>query len=89
MCLTITAQCKRDMRRAQRRGKDLGKFQDVVKELLAQRPLDVRHRPHRLSGAMSGYWECHIEPDWLLIWDPTDGDELILLRTGSHADLFD
>ena len=74
MCLTITAQCKRDMRRAQRRGKDLGKFQDVVKELLAQCPLHVRHRSHRLSGAMSGYWECHIEPDWLLIWDPTDGD---------------
>ena len=44
-------------------------------------------RPHRLSGQWSESWECHIEPDWLLIWNYRD-DALILVRLGSHADLF-
>jgi mRNA interferase YafQ len=47
----------------------------------------VRYRPHRLSGNWNRFWECHIEPDWLLIWDE-DETALILVRTGTHADLF-
>lgn len=50
--------------------------------------LEVRYCNHRLTGNWSDYWECHIEPDWLLIYRITETD-LILVRTGSHSDLFD
>ena len=87
MRLLTTSRFERDLRRATKRGKDLDKLWEIVDQLLAERPLDPHHRPHRLSGAWSRAWECHIEPDWLLIWNLDDSD-LILVRTGSHADLF-
>ena len=52
-----------------------------------EQPLEARHRPHRLSGNWSGAWECHLEPDWLLIWTQ-EADVLVLTRTGTHSDLF-
>ncbi len=88
MRLLTTAQFKRDVRRAAKRGKDLDQLWDVVDRLLSKHPLETRSRPHRLSGRWSRCWECHISPDWLLIWDQED-DALILVRTGSHTDLFD
>ena len=88
MCLLTTTQFNRDLRLAKRRGRDLDKLWSVVERLLSEHLLDPRNRPHRLSGEWSSCWECHIEPDWLLIWDPRD-DALILVRTGSHADLFE
>ena len=89
MRLLTTTQFKKDLRRAKRRGKKLNKLWSVVERLLSERPLDPRNRPHRLIGEWSRRWECHIEPDWLLIWDSKDEDALILVRTGSHSDLFD
>ena len=59
----------------------------VVDRLLAEQPLDPRNRAHRLSGEWSRSWECHIEPDWLLIWHVGEND-LVLARTGTHSDLF-
>ena len=59
-----------------------------LERLLSNQPLDPRHRKHRLTGDWSPCWECHIEPDWLLVWDQGD-DALILVRTGTHTDLFD
>jgi mRNA interferase YafQ len=57
-------------------------------ELLAEQgSVPQAYRPHKLSGAWSGVWECHIEPDWLLIYTVTD-EEVLLIRTGSHIDLF-
>ena len=89
MRLLTTTQFKRDLRRAKRRGRDLDRLWTIVERLLSEQALDSRNRPHRLSAEWSRCWECHIEPDWLLIWDPRNGDALILVRTGSHADLFD
>ena len=89
MRLLTTTQFKKDLRRARRRGKDLEKLWSVVEQLLSRRSLDPRNRPHRLSGEWSRCWECHIEPDWLLIWDAQHEDALVLVRTGSHSDLFD
>ena len=87
MRLTSTARFARDVRRATRHGKDLGKLWGVVEALQSGVKLAACHRPHRLSDRWSEHWECHIEPDWLLIW--TYGDKtLILVRTGTHADLF-
>ncbi|MBM3569145.1 MAG: type II toxin-antitoxin system YafQ family toxin [Alphaproteobacteria bacterium] len=56
--------------------------------LLRGAALEPRHRRHRLSGQWRSHWECHVEPDWLLIWLESDG-ELILVRTGTHSDLFE
>ncbi|HWZ04621.1 MAG TPA: type II toxin-antitoxin system YafQ family toxin [Mucilaginibacter sp.] len=51
--------------------------------------LEKKHRPHKLSGDYKGYWECHVKPDLLLIWDENEQINLLeLVRTGSHADLF-
>ena len=88
MRLLTTTRFERDLKRAGRRGKDLNALWRVVERLLSRQPLDPRHRPHRLSGEWSVCWECHLEPDWLLIWDQRP-DVLILVRTGTHADLFD
>ena len=87
MHLRTTSQFKRDARRIQRRGKDLAKLRSVVERISRNEPLDPRHRPHRWAGGMAGAWECHIEPDWLLVWKQTD-DAAILVRTGTHSDIF-
>ena len=89
MRLLTTTQFKKDLRRAKRRGKNLDKLWDIVERLLSKQTLEPRNRQHRLSGQWSHCWECHIEPDWLLIWDQRQVDALILIRTGSHTDLFD
>ena len=63
----------------------------VVKTLLNDRPLDQKHRDHALSGEYEGARECHVEPDWLLIYDEAGGlktGTLTLIRTGSHSELF-
>ena len=87
MRLQTTRRLEKDLRLAGKRGKDLDKLWQVVERLLAGEPLDPRNRAHRLSGDWSRAWECHIEPDWLLVWH-VDDDALILVRTGTHADLF-
>jgi len=87
MRLLTTKRFERDLRLCKRRGKDLDKLWAIVDRLLAEQPLDSRHRVHRLSGEWSQAWECHIEPDWLLIWH-ADEDVLVLARTGTHSDLF-
>lgn len=78
---------ERDLKRMLRRGKEQSKLVALVARLQAGEPLDPRHRPHALLGAWQPYRECHIEPDWLLIYEVTD-DAVYLLRTGTHADLF-
>ncbi|MCC7167809.1 MAG: type II toxin-antitoxin system YafQ family toxin [Rhodospirillales bacterium] len=83
-----TGRFERDLKRAGKRGKRLDKLWAVVERLLKGDRLDARHRVHRLSGAWAPFLECHVEPDWLLIWHD-DGDHLTLIRTGPHADLFD
>ncbi len=88
MRLLTTKRFERDLKRARSRGEDLGKLWPVVDRLLNERSLEARHRPHRLSGVWSGSWQCHIEPDWLLIWNRNE-DALVLVRTGTHSDLFE
>ncbi|MCE2453835.1 MAG: type II toxin-antitoxin system YafQ family toxin [Nitrospinae bacterium] len=82
-----SSQFKRDVRRARRRGKDLTKLRELLNSLIRQEPLRARNLDHPLRGVWRGYREAHIEPDWLLIYRIT-GNELRLVRTGSHSDLF-
>ena len=85
--LLTTTKFKKDLRKVRKRGKDIGKLRSVVEKLIASQPLDRGNNPHRLSGDWSSYWECHIEPDWLLVWDE-DEESVTLMRTGTHSDLF-
>jgi mRNA interferase YafQ len=87
MRLTQTGQFKKDIERLQKRGKDLAKIKAVINLLLRKAPLPPRNRDHQLGGNWSGHRDCHIEPDWILIYK-TLGDELRLERTGTHSDLF-
>ena len=83
-----TSQFKQDARRMERRGKDFGLFKEIVRNLIAEQALDLKYRDHALLGQYQGTRECHIEPDWLLVYELTQ-QEVVLIRTGSHADLFD
>jgi mRNA interferase YafQ len=85
--LRRTTQFKRDVRRMEKRGKQFSEFRRVIERIAVGEPLDSRHRDHPLLGGYAGTRECHIEPDWLLIYERTD-TELILIRTGTHVDLF-
>ena len=82
-----STQFKRDVRRAEKRGKNLAKLRELVAALIQQKPLFARYLDHPLRGTWKDYWEAHIEPNWLLIYR-VKGDELHLVRTGSHSDLF-
>ena len=68
-------------------GKDTNKLIKVIECLKDNVPLDKKCMPHKLSGKYSEYWECHIEPDWLLIYKQEEG-VLTLLRLGTYSDLF-
>jgi len=70
-----------------KRGYDLAKFRAVLNLLREDKPLPTRCRPHKLGGNYKGKWECHIEPDWLLIYQ-YDDKSVYLLGTGTHSDLF-
>ena len=87
MRLLTTKRFERDFRRSRRRSKNLDKRWAVVDLLLREQPLAPHNRAHRLAGDWSGAWECHIEADWLLIWQRDEGS-LTLVRTGTHSDLF-
>ena len=78
---------RKDVRRARKRGYDLQKLNAIIRKLQAGEPLPAANRPHPLRGDWKGYWDCHVEPDWLLIYKVTD-DEVRLARTGTHSDLF-
>ena len=87
LLLRQSTRFRRDVKRQLRKGVDLSKLEAVVEILVFQQPLEDRYRDHPLIGNWKGYRECHIQPDWLLIYRTTD-DELQLARTGSHVDLF-
>jgi len=87
MKLSQTAQFKRDMKRQIKRGKDQRKLVKLVELLLSSHSLPAPYRDHPLKGTWKGRRDCHVEPDWILIYRKTQ-HELLLERTGSHSDLF-
>lgn len=84
-----TNRFKRDLKIIQRRGYDIRLLTEVIKKLAAGERLAEKHRDHALSGVLSKYRECHVTPDWLLIYK-LENDILILTltRTGTHSDIF-
>ena len=82
-----TAQFERDVKRALRRGKDGNKLAEVIALLIADQPLPPKVRDHPLKGEWAHHRDCHIEPDWILIYE-VESTLVTLVRTGTHADLF-
>lgn len=89
LTLRTTAQFRRDYKLAKKRGLDVGLLEAVIQTLTEEMPLEPKHHDHALSGSYAGFRECHIEPDWLLVYR-VDKALLVLTaaRTGSHSDLF-
>lgn len=90
MLQTITTtQFEKDLKLTIKRGKNLKKLRDVMDKLLRQEKLEPKHRDHWLTGNYSNRRECHLEPDWLLIYKPVlEKNAIIFERTGTHSDLF-
>ena len=78
---------KRDIKRLGKQGRDLSEIQTVIKTLVAEKLLGSKYKDHKLTGGWKAHRECHIKPDWLLIYR-IDQDVLELVRTGSYAELF-
>ncbi|OPZ74891.1 MAG: mRNA interferase YafQ [Verrucomicrobia bacterium ADurb.Bin474] len=87
MRLTQTAQFKKDLKNQVKRGKDLEKVLEVIRILMEGRELPEKYRDHPLRGRWTNRRDCHLEPDWILIYKITL-EELRLERTGTHSDLF-
>jgi len=85
--ILTTGRFEKDVKLAIKRGLDQERLWSLVEQLAHGQRLAPRYRPHRLGGDWQNCSECHIAPDWLLIWRE-DETQLILLRTGSHSDLF-
>lgn len=85
--LSQTKQFAKDLKRMAKRGKDLNKLKNVVSHLVKVQPLDASCRDHALTGNWKPSRDCHIEPDWILIYT-IDDENVRLERTGTHSDLF-
>ena len=84
-----TNRFKKDLKRCVKRGRDIDKIIESVKLLEANGQLPAKYKPHKLVGDRQGQWECHIQPDWLMVWEQNDMElTLLFLQTGTHADLF-
>jgi len=91
------SQFKKDYKRMMKQGKDISELDYVIEELAVPNPLSEKYRDHYLIGNYKGCKECHVQPDWLLIYDyetiendnGKDEPQLLLIRTGSHADLLE
>ncbi|MBQ6192814.1 MAG: type II toxin-antitoxin system YafQ family toxin [Prevotella sp.] len=87
--LKTSKQYDRDVKLAKRRGLDIEKLLEVIKLLRNDEPLPANLHNHLLSGDYKGYWECHVTPDWLLLYEKDTEIRIIsLYRTGTHADIF-
>ena len=87
--LQVTGQFKQDLKRCKKRGLPLDKLWAVIAKLLQGEQLEEKYHAHILNGSRKGQWECHIQPDWLLIWEQHENELiLVMLNTGTHSDLF-
>lgn len=90
MCsIQFTNQFKKDLKLAKKQGKDLDKLFEVINILANGEKLDIKFKDHDLSGSYKGTRECHIEPDWLLIYEIVNNTLILMLyRLGTHSELF-
>jgi mRNA interferase YafQ len=80
---------EKDLKRCKKRGYNMQLIKDAIVLLAETGTLPAEYKPHQLHGDRKGQWECHIQPDWLLIWEQHDMELiLVMLNTGTHSDLF-
>ena len=85
----LTSQFKRDLKLAKKQGRDIDKLFDVIGTIAEGKKLDKKYRDHALSGDYAGCRECHVEPDWLLVYEVMDNVLVLMVyRVGSHSELF-
>ena len=88
--IKFTGEFKRQMKMCERRGYDMELLRDAIRILSTEGKLPEKYQPHQLYGDRKGQWECHIQPNWLLVWKQYDRElVLVMLNTGTHSDLFD
>lgn len=87
MRIYYTSQFKKDYKRVKKQNKDLHKLRIVIEKLVAKEKLYPKDKDHALAGNWKGFRDCHLEPNWILIYKVTE-EMLILERTGSHSELF-
>jgi len=79
----------KDVKRCKKRGYPMEELAIVIDDLIKDGKVDAKYHPHILSGNRQGQWECHIRPDWLLVWKQNDQELILLmLNTGTHSDVF-
>lgn len=83
----VSKQFRKDLKKAKKQGKDLAKLQRVMNMLAGQKPLAAKYRDHPLTGKLKGYRDCHVEPDWVLIYR-IKNPEIRFERIGTHSELF-
>lgn len=80
---------KKDFKTVLKRGYDIKLLEEVIEMLIDNKPLPLKNKDHNLKGDYSGFRECHITPDWLLIYKIEENELILsLMRTGTHSDLF-
>ncbi|MCI6428966.1 MAG: type II toxin-antitoxin system YafQ family toxin [Rikenellaceae bacterium] len=87
--ISYTNRFKQSLKKCVKRGLDIECLKNVINILQETGSLPSKYKPHKLKGNYSGCWECHIQPDWLLIWQQNDTElRLIFIDTGTHSDVF-
>ena len=87
--IKTTREFEKNVKRCFKRGLPIEELRKVISLLVCDGSLPMEYRPHKLTGDRRGQWECHIEPDWLLIWEQNETELiLIMINTGTHSDLF-
>lgn len=87
--IEYTNRFKKDLKLCKKRGLDMSLIFNAIKILTEKGSLPEEYKPHILSGKYAGKWECHIQPDWLLVWEQFDNElRMIMTNTGTHSDLF-
>ena len=87
--LSTTKQFEKDLKRCIKRGFPMEELRAVLTILVSEGKVPAKYKPHKLSGSHAGEWECHIKPDWLLVWEQNDTQlTLLMLNTGTHSDIF-
>ena len=85
----FTGSFKKDKKLAQKRGKEMSKLREVTTMIINEQPLPPERKNHPLHGNHKGKWECHVEPDWVLVYKiEPENHKVVFHRTGSHSDLF-
>ena len=87
--ITTTRRFEKAVLLCKKRGLDLKSLKEAISILAKDGKLPAKYKPHKLSGSYTGCWECHIKPDWLMVWEQNDTELVLLfLNTGTHSDIF-